>query len=264
MEIGISTASFFLREYNEDALVTMNRLDARVAEVFLETFSEYTERFGQKLKNYLGNIKVHSVHVVTTQFEPQLLAPNLRGFKDALDLFESVLKCARAIGANNYTFHGRAYFKPRKSFDEFDLFIERFNEMCDLADGYGVNLCLENVFWCMYDRPGFFEKLKDACPKLKTCLDIKQARLSGYDPTDYLPEMSGRLNTVHLSDYNASTGKMCLPGKGDYDFERLFKALKDVGFDGNMLIEAYKDDYDDYSELSRSLEYLRQIKDKVF
>ena len=76
--------------------------------------------------------------------------------------------------------------------------------------------------------------------------------------------MGDRINTVHLSDYNVAADKMCLPGKGDYDFERLFKALKNVGFDGNMLIEAYKDDYNDYSELKESLGYLRQIKDKVF
>ena len=264
MEIGISTASLFLRMYNEDAVVKLNELDARVAEVFLETFSEYTERYGKKLNKRLGDVKVHSVHVVTTQYEPQLFGQNLRGYEDAMKMFEGVLKCAKAIGATNYTLHGRAYFKKRGPFEEYDHFAARLNEMCDLAETYGVSVCLENVYWCMYNRPGFFTHLKDKCPKLRTCLDIKQARLSGYDALEYVEEMAGRINTVHLSDYDEKTDKMCLPGKGDYDFTRLFKALKNVGFDGNMLIEVYKDDYRDYSEFTKALEYLRQIKDKVF
>ena len=264
MEIGVSTATFFLRMYNEDSLVKLNELDARVAEVFLEAFSEYTERYGKKLKSVQGDLKVHSVHVVTTQYEPQLFGPNLRAYDDAKEMFENVLKCAREIGAKNYTLHGRAYVKSKKPFEDYDLFIERLNDICALAAKYDVEVCLENVFWCMYNKVGFFGRLKDACPNLKTCLDVKQARLSGFDALDYIEEMGDRINTVHLSDYLESTGKMCLPGRGDYDFERLFRALKGVGFKGNMLIEVYKDDYKDYSEIVESLKYLREIKQKVF
>ena len=61
MEIGVSTASFFLRMYNEEALPVLNELDARVVEVFLETFSEYSGEFGEKLKKYKGDLTVHSV-----------------------------------------------------------------------------------------------------------------------------------------------------------------------------------------------------------
>ena len=45
MEIGISTASLFGRYYNEDALPILDEIDARVVEVFLETYCEYEESF---------------------------------------------------------------------------------------------------------------------------------------------------------------------------------------------------------------------------
>ena len=38
MEIGVSTASLFKRQYNEDALITLNEIDARVCEIFLGTY----------------------------------------------------------------------------------------------------------------------------------------------------------------------------------------------------------------------------------
>ena len=51
MQIGISTATLFGRLYNEDALPVLNDLNAEVVEVFLETYSEYTESFARLLKS---------------------------------------------------------------------------------------------------------------------------------------------------------------------------------------------------------------------
>jgi len=56
---------------------------------------------------------------------------------------------------------------------------------------------------------------------------------------------------------------MCLPGRGRTDFETLLKALQSVGFDGPLLIEAYKDDYREIEELKRSCDYLQEILYKV-
>ena len=56
MEIGVSTASLFMREYNEDALPLLDKSDARVVEVFLQGFSEYKKEFGELLKSRLGNL----------------------------------------------------------------------------------------------------------------------------------------------------------------------------------------------------------------
>ena len=50
-----------------------------------------------------------------------------------------------------------------------------------------------------------------------------------------------------------------MPGRGTYDFVDLFLRLRDTGFNGAAIIEAYKDDYNDVSELKTSAEYLREI-----
>ena len=75
--------------------------------------------------------------------------------------------------------------------------------------------------------------------------------------------MQGDVKTVHLSDVTED-GKICLPGKGIFDFEQLFRRLKGVGFNGDMLIEVYKNDYKEISEISQSLDYLRELKYKIF
>lgn len=258
MEIGVSTATLFMRKFNEEALPLLDSLDARVVEVFLESFSEYTEQFGKLLNTKKGSLRVHSVHVLTTQFEPQLFEYNPRSKKDAFDIFENVLKAARAIGATHYTLHGKARYKKGVVFNDFDWYGRCFNELTELAESYGVTVCLENVEWGFYSVPGFFSKLKNRCPRLATCLDIKQARVAGVDYKEFIDEMKGRIGTVHLSDAD-EFGKMCLPGRGSVDFRALFECLKDAGFDGDMLIENYKNDFERESEIKDSLDFLRSL-----
>lgn len=264
MEVGISTATLFGRLYNEDALPLLESLDARVCEVFLETYCEYTEEFAKLLKSRKGGLLVHSVHTLNTHFEPQLFSDCERTRKDALNIFENCLKVAKILGANNYTLHGKAKFKKGVVFDNYEQIGFYMQELTALAKIYGVNLCLENVEWAFYSAPAFYSKVKKYAPDLCATLDVKQARVSGFDYKEYIEDMGDGLKTVHLSDCDKN-GKIALPKKGGaFDFEELFRILKHNGFDGNCLIEVYKENYADYGELKSSLAYLRDIKEKIY
>ena len=60
MEIGISTASLFGRMYNEDAVTAIENLGAKVCEVFLETYCEYTEEYAALINSRkTEDLKVH-------------------------------------------------------------------------------------------------------------------------------------------------------------------------------------------------------------
>lgn len=263
MAIGVSTASLFLRQYNEDSIVTLNELDARVCEVFLESFSEYEPEYGKLLLERKGNLDVHSLHVVTMNFETELFSVNPRAFKDAVVWFEKVLTVGKTLGAKCYTMHGRARIKPNGNYDDYKAAGERFEILCKIAEKYGINVCLENVSWAFCNYPDFFRNVRKYSEDLKATLDIKQARLSGYDYREYIDAFGENIKTVHLSDIG-DDGRIRLPGKGNFDFEELFKRLKDVGYKSDMLIEAYKNDYDKLSEIKESLDYLREIEYKVF
>ena len=263
MEIGVSTASLFLREYNEDSLVTLNEIDARTCEIFLESFSEYTEEFGKLLLSRKGNLNVHSLHVITLNFETELFSANQRAFNDANYWFERVLSTGKLLGAHCYTMHGRARIKTGADYDNYKKSGERLSVLCDTAEKYGMKICLENVSWAMCNYPEFFTSVKEYAPKLMATLDIKQARRSDIDYRKFLNALGENIRTVHLSDGD-DFGKIRLPGKGNFDFEELFKRLKDVGFNGDMLIEVYKDDYGEIKEIGESLDYLREIAQKIF
>lgn len=257
MNIGVSTASLFLREYNEDALPLLDSIGVEFVEIFLESFCEYREDFAKLLKSRLGNLKVHSVHSINTHYEPELFSKHDRSYGDAVNVFKNVLNSAKILGAKNNTFHGRIRIK-RANYSNYEETGERFNTLIDIAKDYGVDVCLENVQWAMCSEVGYFSSVKKFSPGLRACLDIKQARLSGYDYADYLSEMSDRLNTVHISDYD-NDGKIVLPGKGIFNFEKLIGELYNVNYDGPLIIEVYKDSYKEVDEIADSLNYIKKL-----
>ena len=239
----------------------MEDLGVKTAEVFLTSFFEYGEPFASLLKSKKRNLEINSVHDLNTQFEPQLFNSHPRVKADAYAWLEKVLVSANALEAPYYTFHGTARVKRasrREGADNFPRLVEGFAELISFCKARGVSLCLENVEWSTYNRVGVFSRLVEELPELLGVLDVKQARISGYPYEDYLYEMGERLAYAHLSDFNEQ-GKMCLPGQGTFDFDTLVKRLKDVGFDGALLIEVYNGDYQDVAELKFACQYLDEI-----
>ena len=255
MKTGISTASLYLRQEIEQAVVTIRELGADCVEVFYNTFYEYRPEFSQKLD--VKGIEVSSVHVNTHHIEHSLFNPSRRVRGDAYYWLDQVMRSAQILGCKAYTFHGKV--GKEQNLDEAADYIRGAVEFCAR---YGVNLCLENVSWSTYHKPKIFSVLKERIPSLSGVFDIKQAHRSGYPYKEYIEDMKGSISHVHLSDMDKN-GKMCLPGKGVYNFKEILTRLKDAGFDGNILIEVYKDDFSDLSELKASLEYLNEIIDKI-
>lgn len=69
--------------------------------------------------------------------------------------------------------------------------------------------------------------------------------------------MGSHLANVHLSD--VKDGEIKMVGKGDFPFKELVARLKDVGYDGPLMIEQYAKNYDSYDEVKESVEYLKNI-----
>ena len=261
MHAGVSTASLFMRQNNEDALPILNALGVKTAEVFLTSFSEYEKDFACLLAKRKGEMQINSVHILNTQFEPQLFSAHPRVRHDAYEWLEKVLICAKILGAKHYTFHGTSRVKRASRSgenDDFSSIIEGFLHLSRFCRVHGIDLCLENVEWSTYNRPGVFSKIAAEIPTLKGVLDIKQARISQYPYPQYLEEMGSRLAYVHISDIDKN-GKLCLPGKGIFDYDELISRLQDIGFDGNFIVEAYNKDYKEEKELKEACDFLNGL-----
>lgn len=262
IQIGISTASLFPRRATEDALQKIGGLGADCAEVFFSTFYEYRPEFSKAVAAAGPGVQINSVHANSVNFEGNFFNSTRRVRGDGMYWLDQLCRSAQLLGCKNYTFHGFHRMSAGGG-ENFDVVASRLAEAADFAAGYGVRLCLENVCWALYNRPGVFAELKRRIPGLCGVFDIKQARRSHYPWQAYLKDMSGSVAYAHLSDVNAE-GRLCLPGAGLCDFGEVFRRLRGEGFEGAAIIEVYGGDYGDESELARSVEYLKELACKLF
>ena len=268
MKLGVSTASYFPHTRVEDTFDKLALLKPDACEIFFETHSQYCEEFAKIMLDRMKKAQevhpfvLHSVHSLTNQFEPDLFSVGPRARADAIQTLNNFLSVGKFLGAKYYTFHGATILKrTSKANMDFDRIAKIYNELHEIAEGYGIDLCYENVHWTYYHFPEFIEELEKRCEKLSTVLDIKQARQAGYTYKDFIYKMGKHLRTVHVCDYDEN-GITKIPGRGIVDFVELFKILQDMGFDGSVLMEVYSKDYASLDELKESYDYLKVCLDK--
>lgn len=261
MEIGLSTACFYPDALTEEALPRIAELGAGVAEVFLETYSEYNVDFAKELKRVMEDkgVRVHSIHTLNPHFEQTIFSRTARQRSDSLTWYERALDAGAYLGAEVYVFHGPARLKGPGGPPDYTHVAPLVGPMVVMAAERGIRFAWENVFWCWFDHPGFVRELAEhgGTEGLFYTFDLKQAVLSGHDAGAYLSAMAGRIANVHLSDVDAD-GRLCLPGRGTVDFAALGRAIRAAGYQGAAILEVYRENYTDWRELGGAVRYLQE------
>lgn len=267
MEVGMSTACFFGRLLNEEALREIGDMGIHLAEVFFAGQCEYAPSFLHELRQIARekDVRIRSIHAFTTQFEPQLLSIHPRQYGEAMETLYKVLSAAQTLGADTYVFHGPPYLKTARKLEiDYARVGRTISEIADLAADYGVRLCYETVHWCWYQFPDFAPRLLEhvESDNLFFTLDMKQAAQSGYEMSEYIDKMDGRLAHVHVCDFRVDPRRgtvPCMPMQGQADWNGLRSKLRDVGFSGDMMLEVYTRDYDTREQLLESYDAVRSF-----
>lgn len=265
VRVGISTACTYCKCELEDAPAKIKSCGADLCEVFLNTFSEYRAVYVDMLKTRIDEqgLKVTSIHPMSAQFEAQLFALHHRQREDAVDIYKSVLRAGKTLGAKIYVMHGSPHLSGAAKNLQLERLAPLFGEYVSMAQDYGIQLTLENVSWCFFNRPDFGLELQQAMGdhSLKFTLDIKQAIRSGFDPLLFVESVGRDMVHLHLCDYTISDGglKLQMPGHGDFDFARLKSAMLEKGFSGDAMLEVYSDMYQGFDELGAAYRYVLNI-----
>ncbi len=258
MRLGLTSAAFYGRMETEDAAEKLRGFQIDTCEIFLETRSEYTREFGLLLRERLGGLPCRAVHAKGTQFEGDLFGASKRQRDDAFHILEGVLDCGQAMGAQVYVFHGQPDYKGGLGAAKVPRLTETVRRIGGLARERGIKPAWENVSWCALKTPEDAAYLQVACPELSFVLDIKQAYQAGADPFAFLPILKDRLIHVHVLDYDAA-GRLCLPGRGIFDFWHLRRELDAIRYQGDVILEPYAAQAEDEAALKQSICFLRSV-----
>ena len=258
MRLGISSAAYYGRLETEDAAAKLRELPVDCCEIFTETRSEYSAEFGALVRKRLDGLPCRAIHAKGTQFEGDLFGASPRQREDAFQVLRGVLDCGQALGANIYVFHGQPDYRGGLTPMRLPRLWETVEQVCALAGERNMRAAWENVSWCALKQPEDAAYLIKACPALSFVLDIKQAVRAGADPFAFLPVMKDRLIHIHVLDFDES-GRLCLPGRGTFDFMRLRRELAKIDFSGDMILEPYAAQTGDDDALRESIGYLRSV-----
>lgn len=255
MTIGMSSAGYYGRLETEEAAARVAALGAACCEVFLEAQSEYNAAFGRLVQEKLADVPCVSVHPKGTQFENDLFGRSRRQVADALALFTGVCDAGQAMGARYYVMHGpglATVLPPEKIY----AVKERLAAMQEIAGERGMTVLWENVSWCNVRTVRDVEAVRELSPEQGFVLDIKQAMRAGQEVAAMARAMGGALRHVHVLD-RAADGRLCLPGEGSVDWPGLFALLREIGYDGAVIMEPYSELTTDDDAVIRALDVLR-------
>ncbi|MDD6275730.1 MAG: sugar phosphate isomerase/epimerase [Clostridia bacterium] len=260
MQIGLSSSCFY-PELVEKSLERVGESGVKTAEVFLNSECETRGpilRELRSIKEFYG-IDIRSIHPFTSAFETIMLFSDYeRRTLDSFEFYKKYFYAAGELGARYIVIHGAKCVVPISA----ELYAERYARFASLAREYGVYAAHENVVNNHCQNPRFMKQVADYTgDDFRMVLDIKQCRRSSCSEFEFIRLLGDKIAQVHISDF--LPGRDCIPpGEGEYDFGRLFGALKSGGYNSSVVVELYRSGFSSFSQIERSVMYLNRVLDK--
>ncbi len=255
MEVGMSLACFYPME-PERAVFEAAKLNIGVCEVFLNTVSELDEAYLHNLREECDrhHIRIHSVHPFTSFLENYMFfSPYPRRVSDAEAFYQRYADAAKILGAKIVNIHG----DRGMGLENIENYVNCAAPLMRLQDKTGIIFSMENVFYNSVNHPEFAARLRQQMPEVRFTFDIKQAFKGGQDAYALVEAMGKSIVNFHVNDRD-DTHICMMPGRGTVDFERIALLLKDAEYCGPALIEVYRGNFGDPSEMLDSKMYLEK------
>ncbi|HMF78736.1 MAG TPA: sugar phosphate isomerase/epimerase family protein [Bryobacteraceae bacterium] len=133
-------------------------------------------------------------------------------------------------------------------------------KLIPLAEELNVTLCLEEVWNKFLLSPLEFARYVDEfeSPRVRAYFDVGNVVLYGY-PQDWIRILGKRIAKLHIKDFafrrDAGTKKLVASwvalGDGDIDWNSIYDALKETGYQGTATVELEGGDSADLKEICR-------------
>lgn len=175
------------------------------------------------------------------------------------DVFYRTMEASRAVGCRQLIFHPLRQLERvdtpsmRQRIHEYN--VRWFHDLLASAEQYDIIINLENTFDSHHvqkpgDQPYPYTTAQDMIDlmrdigsiRVQLCLDTGHANISAQDIPAMIRAFRRDLATVHLNDNYGRIGPIyedlhLFPGYGRIDWQGVFAALREVGFNGVMNIE---------------------------
>ncbi len=161
------------------------------------------------------------------------------------------MESAAILGAKSIVVHSlSAAVNDRVIFDKaYNL--EFYRSLLPYCEKSGIKIAVENLFQRDPKRGGYVGKLGTPeeltafvreldSPFFVACVDIGHAALTGNEPEEFCANMDGSLlQALHVQDGDYRRDAHTLPFLGTFKWDAIMKALKKIGYQGELTFEVF-------------------------
>ena len=166
--------------------------------------------------------------------------------------FPKAFEFASICGVRNIIVHplqkGRYYGNAEAL---FEMNMEFYTKLAPLARDFGLKIAIENMWQrnpvsqhicddvCAdpVELARYYDTLND--PEVFTvCLDVGHVALCGREPEDAIRALGSRIGALHVHDVDYVSDLHTMPGLGNINWDNVCHALADVGYSGDLTLEA--------------------------
>ncbi|HEY6283393.1 MAG TPA: sugar phosphate isomerase/epimerase [Nitrososphaerales archaeon] len=109
----------------------------------------------------------------------------------------------------------------------------------------GIVIALHNHLGTRFETEAQIRKALEEVVGLRVCFDTAHAEAAGFDTPGFIRDCHERIALVHVKDLRVKVPKARVSftrdfvnaGEGILNFRKIFGALKDAGYDGNLMLE---------------------------
>jgi sugar phosphate isomerase/epimerase len=205
---------------------------------FLENISEILPSITDEIKKKIEPFEEISFHL-PIKFKP-------------VEETKVIISAIKELGGKVIVYHPDYMFRPFRTEEEREQNILELISFCKKHD---LMLCLENLplevkkfhtseeFDFYIEKGAFFT------------LDTGHAVICGLDPVSFLDRFGDKVKNIHLqSGFRGKKDEHYAIGDGEFDYMNFFKKLKEIEYDGLLILEllSEKTALDSLNQLKKS------------
>lgn len=177
--------------------------------------------------------------------------------RSAIEIATEYFDVLGKIGVRGVTIHSNWPSMSLFSGEEgVEFQIDSLKKLVDKGSEKGLTIFYEPI-GSKQDSEENLEKILDAVPEVGCHLDLGHCNLHGKNPAGMIRQFKDRLCHLHLHDNYGDADMHLPPGTGNIDWNEVFVALRDIGYNGTVTLEVFSNDRD-YALLARKkIEALR-------
>ncbi len=136
---------------------------------------------------------------------------------------------------------------------------ENIKPILEYADKFNVRIGFEADLRAE-ELLDFINKVNS--PRIGVCYDIGNCTSYGFNCPEEIRILGDKIFEVHLKDRKVCGDQSMLLGTGDADFDGCFLALKEIGYKGNYVLQAWRgEDY--LGDAKKQLEFTKNKLNKI-